>query len=184
MKKLIFVTGNKNKAREVEKILGVPLEVRDIDLDEIQSLDLGEVVQRKVEMAFKAVKKPVFVDDVGLKIDALNGFPGPLVKFFLTSLSNEDLLKLLQGEKNRRVTVQSAIGYHDGKRSYTFIGEFKGTLSKEPRGDDGWGFNFIVIPDGYSKTLAELGFEETNNISHRKRSLEKFKKFLNSKNKI
>ena len=183
MNTLFLVSGNPEKVKEAQAILQIPIELADIDLDEVQTLDLEEVARKKVEEAYQIVKKPVFVEDVSLKIDALGGFPGPLVKFFLKALGNEKLLKILKEEKDRGITVQSATGYHDGRDVHVFLGEFRGTISKELRGNDGWGFDFFIIPDGYDKTLAELGFEEKNKISHRKRSLDKFRQFLDSQKK-
>jgi non-canonical purine NTP pyrophosphatase (RdgB/HAM1 family) len=180
MKKLYLVSGNQEKVKEAQAILGVPIEIANIDLDEIQSMNLKEVAGKKVEEAFKIVKKPVFVEDVCLKIEALEGFPGPLVKFFLQTLGNEKVIELLKNEKNRKIRVESATGYHDGKKAHVFIGGFDGTISKELRGNDGWGFDFFVIPDGYTQTFAEMGFEQKNKISHRKKSLDMLKRFLNS----
>ena len=180
MNTIYLASGNPNKVKEAQVILGIPIEIFDVELDEVQSMDLEEVARKKVLEAFKIVKKPVFVEDVCLNIDALNGFPGPLVKFFLKSVGNEKLIDLFKNETNRKITVQSATGYHDGKNTHVFIGEFDGTIATELRGNDGWGFDFFIIPDGYSQTLAEMGFEEKNKISHRKKSLDKFKEFLDS----
>lgn len=180
MNKLFLVSGNPEKVKEAQAILGTPIEIVSVDLDEVQSLDLEEVARKKAEEAYKVVQKPVFIEDVSLKIDALSGFPGPLVKFFLKSLGNEKLLALLKDEKNRRIRVESATGYCDGTSTHVFIGGFDGTISKELKGDDGWGFDFFVIPDGYDRTFAQMGFDEKNKISHRRISLEKFRQFLDS----
>lgn len=180
MKKILFVTGNQEKVKEAEAILGVPIQIIKLELDEVQSMDLGYVARKKVEAAFAALQKPVMVDDVGVKIDAFNGFPGPFVKFLLENLGLKKLLKLLENEKDRGIIVQNAIGYHDGKRSHVFIGEFKGTIATEERGTDGWGFDVVVIPEGEKLTLAELGTLHKNKMSHRALSLFKFKEYLDS----
>src|ERR1035437_608722 len=83
--KLTLVTGSKNKAIAVQKILGFPIEVEEIDLEEIQSNDLEKITLHKTQEAFEKIKKPVIVDDVGLYVEALNDFPGPLVKWVLKS---------------------------------------------------------------------------------------------------
>jgi XTP/dITP diphosphohydrolase len=141
-------------------------------------MDLEYVAKKKVEEAYKQLGKPIVVDDVGLYVDAWNGFPGPYVKHMLDALDYSGLLGLLKNEKNRRVRVAAVIGYHDGKKAHTFIGKFNGTLSTEKRGTKGWGFDPIVIPDGFSETFAELGPDIKNKISHRALALKKFKKFL------
>ncbi len=180
MKALYFATGNQEKVKEAEAILEIPIKIINLDLDEVQSLDLEYVARKKAEEAFEKVKEPVIVDDVGVKIDVLNGFPGPLVKFFLNSLGHQKLLELFKNESNRSVTVQNAIGFHDGKSVRVFIGEFRGTIAEEERGNDGWGFDVVIIPEGETKTLAELGTEHKNKMSHRALSLFKFKKYLDS----
>lgn len=180
IEKIYLVSGNSEKLKEAQAILDIPIEITRVDLEEIQSMDLEEVARKKVGEAFGIVKKPVFVEDVALRIDALNGFPGPLVKFFLKSLGNQKVLDLLKNETNRKITVQSATGYHDGKNIHVFVGELTGTISTELRGSDGWGFDFFVIPDGYSQTLAEMGFDQKNKISHRRLALNKFREFLDN----
>ncbi len=180
MEKIYFVSSNSEKVKEAQAILGVPIEIADIEIDEVQSMSLKTVARKKVESAFKIVGEPVIVDDVSFEIEAFNRFPGPLVKFFFNSLGNNGVLKLMEKEDNRRVIVQSAIGYHDGKKAHVFVGTIKGTLSLEERGTDGWGFDPIVIPDGHTKTIAELGVDHKNKNSHRAASLEMLKKYLRS----
>ena len=180
MDKLYFATGNVEKVKEAHAILCVPIEIADIELDEVQSMDLEYVARKKVEEAYKIVGKPVIVDDVGFEIEALNGFPGPLVKFLFTSIGNKGVLRLLENEKNRNVTIQSAVAYHDGNEVHVFVGEITGTIAFEEKGNDGWGFDPIVIRDSEDKTIAELGFEHKNKVSHRALSLQKLKEFLDT----
>ncbi len=183
MQKIYLATTNKGKVGEIQEILGVDLEAAKINIDEVQSMDLEYVAKKKAEEAFKQLGKPVIVDDVGIYFDAWNGFPGPFVKHLLESLDYSGVLSLLKNEKNRRVRVAAVIAYHDGKRVHTFVGKFTGTLSTEKRGTKGWGFDPIVIPDGFSETFAELGPDIKNKISHRALALKKFKKYLDSQMK-
>lgn len=178
MDKIYLASSNKDKVREAEAILEIPVEAADIELEEVQSMDLEYVVRRKAEEAYKILQKPVIVDDVGVKIEAWNGFPGPLIKFLLQTLGNKKLLEVLRNESNRNIIAQGAVGYHDGKTVHTFIGEVAGTISEEERGTDGWGFDFFFIPEGESKTFAELGFERKNQISHRRAGFEKLRRYL------
>jgi XTP/dITP diphosphohydrolase len=177
---LYFVTGNKGKVSEAEKILGFPIHIANIDLPEIQSLDLNEIVKDKVERAYEKINKPVFVDDVGMFVNAWNGFPGPFIKFMRLSGSydNELLLKMLAGEKNRAVIVKAVVGFCDGDNIHLFEGKVEGVLADEERGSAGWGFDPIFIPHGYDQTFAEIGEEKKNKISHRAIAMNKFKEFI------
>ena len=182
MKKLYFVTSNKNKVKEVQEILKVPVEVASLEIDEIQSLDVEEVIRKKAEAAFAILKKPLFVDDVSFEIEAWGGFPGPFIKFIYLAGGYDLLTKMLSSEKNKKAKVIASIGYHDGKRVHIFKGYFFGTLV-EKRGDRGWGFDPYMIPDGHKKTFGEMENDLKNKISHRARVLEKFKQFLEKQEK-
>lgn len=183
MKKLLIATGNKGKVQELEDFLGIPLEIANIDIDEVQSMDLEYVSRRKTEEAFKILKKPVITDDVGVFIEVWNNFPGPFVKYASDVLGLKKILDLLKNEKNRNVIVRSAVSLHDGKKIHTFIGEVKGTIAPQERGTDGWGFDPIIIPNGETQTYAEMGFKKKNQLSHRRKAFDKLKAFLDSQNK-
>lgn len=183
MKKIVMATGNKGKIEEAQAILNMPLEIVQIEVDEVQSMDLAYVAKRKAEEAYKALQRPVIVDDVGVFIDAWNGFPGPFAKYILDSLGNKRILELLENEKNRNVIVKSAIGYHDGSKIHVFIGEVRGKIASEERGAQGWGFDPIIIPNGQTQTYAQMGLLGKNKLSHRKKALDKLRKFLNSQKK-
>lgn len=180
MKELVFVTGNQAKARDVQKILEFPLKVVDIDLDEIQDTDVEVVASHKAEEAYRKVNAPVIVDDVSLAIDAWNNFPGPLIKWILKAGGGDAslLLRLLSNEQNRKATAILALGYHDGNEVRIFTGSVNGTIAPEIRGDNGFGWDAVFIPEGQTKTFAEMPFEEKNAISHRRRAFDKFKQFL------
>lgn len=181
MKKLYFVTSNKDKVSEAQKILGIPIEIVDMEIDEIQSMDLAKVVKHKAQEAYKKIKKPLFVDDVSFEVRAWNGFPGPFIKFLHLAGNNrhELLLRMLAAEKDKSVHVVAGIGYHDGKKVHVIEGSFEGTIVSK-RGSNGWGFDPYVVPFGYTKTLGELSENVKNKISHRALALKKFKKFLDS----
>lgn len=180
MNKIIFVTGNKSKASEVQRILDIPLEIREVDLDEIQEIDLEKVALYKLNQAFEIVKEPVMVDDVSVEIEVWNGFPGPLVKWMLKAGEGEAsvLLKMLRGEKNRKATARLAVGFHDGEKPHIFIGEAHGKIATEIRGKNGFGWDPVFIPDGYNQTFAEMDPKFKDIISHRGQALAKFKDFL------
>lgn len=177
--KITFVTGNQFKAKETAEILNIDLEVSKIDLDEIQELDLEKVAFHKLNQAYEILKKPVLIDDVSFEIHAWSKFPGPLVKWMLQAGGGPSLiLKLLEGEKDRRATARLAIGFHDGKKPHIFFGEAIGTVAHEIRGDNGFGWDRIFIPEGYDQTFAEMPSELKNSISHRGNALKKLHDFL------
>lgn len=177
---IVFVTGNKPKAREAERILDIPLEIKDIDLDEIQELDLEKIAIHKINQAYSLVKKPVIIDDVSVEVDALNGFPGPLIKWVLKSSGGNAglLLRLLKGEKNRKAKAKLAIGFHDGKEAHVFYGEVDGNIAEEIRGENGFGWDPVFIPEGENQTFAEMDPDYKNTLSHRKRALDKLRDFI------
>ncbi len=179
--KIVFVTGNKFKAKETEEILNIKIQISDIELDEIQDLDLEKVALHKLDQAYRIIKKPVMIDDVSFEIEAWNNFPGPLIKWILKAGKGPGLLlKLLEGENNRKAVARLAIGFHDGEKPRIFFGEAKGTIAYEIRGNNGFGWDRIFIPDGYSQTFAEMEPKLKNSISHRGNALGKFNDFLKS----
>lgn len=184
MNKIYFATGNKKKVEEAQKILGFPIEIADIELDEIQSLDIEEVVRKKAELAFTILKKPLFVEDVGVFVNAWNGFPGPLIKFLHKAGNNsyELMLRMLASESDKTAVVKAVIGYHDGKKVNIIEGNYSGKFV-DGKGSNGWGFDPYIIPEGYDKTFGELDEDIKNKISHRARALNKFKEFLDSQAK-
>jgi len=180
VKELLFATNNKGKIEEAQVILKIPIEIATIEIDEVQSMDLEYVARKKAQAAYDVLGKPVITDDVGLFIEVWNGFPGPFAKYVLETIGVDGLLELIKNESNRRVVIKSAISYHDGQDIHVFIGEVKGTLAAKSRGDEGFGFDPVIIPDGEMQTYAEMGLEGKNRISHRKRALDKLKDFLDS----
>ncbi len=182
--KLTLVSGNKKKAEEVARILPVKINVREIELDEIQELDAEKVVLHKLNQAFEIVKGPVIVDDVSFEVAVWNGFPGPLIKWLLHASGGDNasvMLKMLEGVTDRRVTAKLAIGFHDGEKAHIFIGESPGTIAYEIKGDNGFGWDPVFIPEGFTQTFAEMDPLEKDKVSHRGRALKKLSDFLNAR---
>ncbi len=165
MNPITLVTGNPHKLAELKKVFPSEIKLRSIklDLDEIQTLDLHTIVRHKLHQAFKIVGSPVVVEDVSAELDALNGLPGPFIKFFEEKLGKGALFKLA-GET--RAKIICSMGYYDGKQEYIVDGVLDGRIVA-PRDGEGFGFDFVLIPDGYDKTMSELGFDIKNTISHR-----------------
>ena len=176
---LTLVTGNKDKANQFAKILGYPLETVALDIPEIQSLDLTEILEAKASAAYRQLQVPLIVDDVSLTIDELNGLPGPLIKWFLTSVGAEGVCRLADMTKARRATAQVGIGYYDQNGFRAFIGEGRGHVANHPAGTGGFGWDSTLIQDGWDVTRAELNEEEYLKASIRKIALDSLKSYLN-----
>ncbi len=178
MKRITFITGNLGKVAEVSRYLGIPVDHVALDLPEIQSLDLEEVVRDKAARAYEHLKRPVLVEDVSFVFNALGKLPGPLIKWFSKELENEGLCRLLDGHKDRSCEAVVCYGYHDGKSVRTVSGSMKGTVARHPRDGNSFGWAPVFIPDGMSKTYAELTNEEQAPIAMRNRALARLKEYL------
>ena len=172
-----FATKNLNKLKEVNEILGKNLQQIDVELFEPQGLDVAEIVKEKARDAFHKTGKFVLVEDTGLEFKAWEGMPGALIKWFIQSVGNEGILKMLRGETNRQAIAKTAVGFYDGKECYIFIGEVQGTIPDEIRGKSGFGWDPIFIPDNHTKSFAEMTSEEKNSVSMRKLALLHLKEF-------
>ncbi|TYL38221.1 non-canonical purine NTP pyrophosphatase, RdgB/HAM1 family [Natronococcus pandeyae] len=170
-----FVTGNEGKVGEAREYLeGIDaVEQVDYDYAELQSDSLEEIVTRGAREAFDALgsEEPVLVDDTGLFVDALGGFPGPYSAYVEDTVGIERLWRLASEEENRRARFRTVMAYADGERTETFEGTVAGTLVP-PRGEGGFGYDPIFEYNG--QTLAEMDTEEKNAISHRGRALAAF----------
>ena len=179
---VFFATGNIHKFNEARSILteldiavGM-LRLKDI---EIQSDSLMEIAQASAREVFKLFGLPIIVEDAGLFIDALNGFPGPYAAYAYKTIGNKGLLKLMQNAENRKAWFQSAIAYCNSatKAPVVFEGEATGQITNEERvgkGKSGFGFDPIFQPSGSIKTFAEMTLEEKNVFSHRAKAVRRF----------
>ncbi|MDP3093339.1 MAG: non-canonical purine NTP pyrophosphatase [bacterium] len=175
--RLCFVTSSENKLKEAESILGFKIDKVNLDIKEIQSLDVEEIVKDKAEKAFDLARKPVMVEDTGFYIEAWKGFPGALIKWVLKTLGNDGLCRLLQ-DKNRTVIAKTCVCLYNGKESMVFCGEIRGKMPEKPLGQNGFGWDPIFMPQGLTKTFAQITPEEKDRISMRKIALVKMKDFL------
>lgn len=158
----IFITGNQNKADYLAKMLGVQLEHRKVDLDEIQSIHLEDVVRHKALQAYEIIGKPVLVEDVALSFTALGGLPGPFVKFFVETPGGlENMCRMLDGFTDRSARAECVFGYYDGAQLALLRGGLDGVIADQPRGDNGFGWDKIFQPEGYGdQTRAELSLDD------------------------
>lgn len=178
---ITFITGNPSKAEQLSKYLGIPITHHKLDLTEIQSLDLEEVVRHKAIEAFNQLKTPVLVDDVELKIHPLGRLPGPFIKFFIEELGNEGICKLIAPYEDKSASATVAIGYHNGTEVQTFLGTIQGIIAEEPKGDGGFGWDQIVIPDGYTQTRSEMNEVDYDKTSPRRMALDSLEQYLNTR---
>jgi XTP/dITP diphosphohydrolase len=180
MVRAVFVTTNEHKRREVESILGVELDRAAPDVPEVQALDLAEVAVHKATSAYNALGKPphpVLVEDSGLVIGAWNGLPGALTKWFLSSVGNEGILRMLCGEDRSARAVCAVAVAEEGGRVHVFRGEVRGEIAPEPRGESGFGWDPIFVPEGSEFTYAQMG-DAKNENSHRARAFRRVRGWL------
>ena len=172
---LTFISGNTNKVRECERLLGATLAYASLPLDEIQSIDPLPVVEHKARLAYAALNRPVLVEDTGLAFAAWNGLPGALIKWFLGSVGTEGLCRLMRAETNRAATATTLLGYCDGENLRTFAGTVQGSVPDQPRGTRGFGWDAIFQPEASDRTFAEMSAAEKDRFSMRRKALEAFR---------
>jgi len=162
---LYFVSSNNHKYSEAKKILdsfGINLGFLKSDLEEIQSNSLENIAMAKARDAFSKFKKPLIIEDDGLFIDSIKGFPGPYSSYIFKTIGNKGILNLLKN--NRKATFLSIITFCDKNSLESFDGKLNGKISKTKKGK-GWGFDPIFIPNNSKKTFAEIN--NKNELSHR-----------------
>ncbi|RME79448.1 MAG: RdgB/HAM1 family non-canonical purine NTP pyrophosphatase [Methanobacteriota archaeon] len=172
---MLFVTSNSGKFREAKEILG-DVEQAELDLEEPRG-SLEHIAMHKALEASKRFEAPLFVEDSGLFIDALKGFPGSLSSIVHSKIGLEGIISLMKGKEDRSAHFKSVIAYVDGDGIKLFSGAVKGVISEEIRGTGGFAYDPIFIPQGYEKTFAEDQALKTK-LSHRYYSLMALKSYL------
>jgi XTP/dITP diphosphohydrolase len=176
---ILLATSNEHKAKAVQAMLGRPVQHLNIDLPEIQAIDVREVIERKAREAYRLVGKPVLVEDTSLSVHAWNGLPGALIRWFLETVGNEGICKMLEGYKQLEATAETCLGYFDGETFISFSGLVEGHIARHPRGHNGFGWDPIFVPRGWNKTFAEMTPEEKHSlVSMRTAAVLKLKTFL------
>ena len=171
LEELLFVTSNEGKLREAESVLGVTLEHRSLDLSEPQSLDLHQVVRAKAAAAFELLARPILVEDTGLELLGLGGFPGPLIRWLLASVGPDGICRIVDAFGDRRAVARCVACAADADGSVTGEGAVLGTITPIPRGLSGFGWDSTFVPDdGDGRTFAEMDDHEKNAISHRRKA--------------
>jgi XTP/dITP diphosphohydrolase len=187
--KLVFATNNQHKLFEVQKLLGEGvdlLSLKDISCsDEIPEdyFTLEENALQKAQYIFQKYNLDCFADDTGLEIEALNGEPGVLSARYAGKSKDSEanmkkVLQELEGKANRKARFRTVISLILNKKEYLFEGIVEGEILTRKTGQDGFGYDPIFKPNGYSESFAEMSIDEKNKISHRAMATKKLVKFL------
>lgn len=179
---MYFVTSNKNKLREFEEILGAKLESADIDLEEIQDISAHRIAEHKAREAYRRIGQSVIVEDTALHIEDWNGFPGALAKWVGDTIGYENIPEMLRA--NRRARAETVIGYCDKDGCRLFSGVVQGKIVETARGETGFGWDSIFVPDGHERTFAQMGAAGKNAVSMRRKALIGLKRFLGESNVV
>ena len=191
-RKLVFATNNAHKLEEVVAILGDQVEL--LSLNDIGcQADIPETAETlegnallKSSYIYKNYHLDCFADDTGLEVETLNGAPGVYSARYAGGEGHDaqaNMLKLLhelEGKENRKAQFRTAISLILDGKEYLFEGVIKGEIIKEKRGDSGFGYDPVFMPEGYDRTFAELGNDIKNQISHRALAVQKLCEFLQS----
>lgn len=169
MKEITLITSNTNKLIELEAIFpdDIPLRAQAIDLEEIQGDgDPRKIIEDKLRRGHDTIKGPVIVEDVSAELACLNGLPGPFIKYFEQRMGKGALWELAKNYNDHSVTIRCLMGYLSSKDMIIVEGVLDGEVVS-PRGDRGFGFDFVFKPNGYNKTTAQMSTAEKNQMSHR-----------------
>ena len=164
MERVVYVTGNKYKVELAENILnplGIEVVAKKIECPEIQADTIEEVSMYSSQYASNFLQESTLKNDSGLVIPALNNFPSAYTKYVEETIGEDGILKLMEGIENREAYFIESLAYTEyGKDPVVFVSKTKGTIAKEKRGTNGWSWDFIFIPEGQTKTLAEFPDDE------------------------
>jgi len=177
---ILFATSNLNKVREGNRVgRRYDIEFRQImgNYPEVRDEDVANVAREGVEYVYERTQERVIVEDTGLYISSLNGFPGTYSSYVFQTIGNRGIIKLLAGLEDRNARFTSAIGYMDKNSIHVFEGTAEGTITDKPRGKRGFGYDPIFMPKGNQLTYAEDP-ELKDLTSHRSKSFEKLCKWL------
>jgi XTP/dITP diphosphohydrolase len=194
-KVIFFATNNIHKFHEARKVLSeykIATGMLRVKSLEIQSDSLEEIAKASVIDAFRKCNLPIIVEDAGLFVEALNGFPGPYAAYVYETIGNKGLLQVMKNVENRKAKFESAVTYCSVQLDLPmcFKGEAHGEITKEERnggGESGFGFDPVFQPENSGKTFAEMTVAEKNGYSHRANALRKFSEWykeLNVKNTV
>lgn len=175
--RLTLITSNQGKLAEFRSALApLGLEVlhSDEECDEIQADTLEEVVRSCLAQLKHRGLSNMVIDDSGLFVHALGGFPGVYSSYVLRTIGMDGVLRLLEGREDRGAHFECCIGASLGGEDIIVHGRCDGTIATRPSGREGFGFDPIFVPSGFERTFAEISITEKNGISHRGRAVQAF----------
>ena len=185
MKTLYFITSNKGKVHEAKhrlSTMGIDVIQKNLGYPEIQAIRLEDVALYGVEHVQKIFNQPFILEDAGLFIESLDGFPGVFSAYAFHTIGCEGILKLMEkykDENEHKAVFRSVYAYGEpDKKPRLFIGECIGVISQEIIGDHGFGYDPIFIPNGQNRTFAQMETDEKNYYSHRGKALDKLLDFF------
>lgn len=167
--KLKVITSNPGKVREYQKEFkdyGIEMEHFPHPYDEVQTSDLEEVVNKGMDTIVSEGIRDFIVDDSGLFVDSLKGFPGVWSAYAQKTIGNQGILRLMEGVEDRGAEFRCCIGCDIDGRRIVVTGICRGTITDGERGKDGFGFDPVFSHDG-ERTFAEIPLDEKNSVSHR-----------------
>ncbi|MDR1225965.1 MAG: non-canonical purine NTP diphosphatase [Prevotellaceae bacterium] len=187
---LIFATNSKHKLEEVSSLLKGDIALSTLaqhgiteEIPEERKTLKGNALQ-KARYVYDKLHEDCFADDTGLEVEALNGAPGVYSARYAGEPKNmeankQKLLQELRGKANRTACFRTAIALVLGGREYLFEGKVKGQIIEEERGEGGFGYDGLFVPEGYDRSFAQMSLEEKNVVSHRAEAVRKLVDFLN-----
>lgn len=192
MDKLYIATKNKGKVKEIQFVLkDTGIEVLSLaDAPEIPDIpETGSTFEEnafiKAKAVYDIIHAPVLADDSGLEVDHLNGAPGIFSARYAGEHASDSnnctkLLTVMNDVENRGAGFKCVLVLYDGNSKHVFNGVCRGSINHEPKGENGFGYDPLFIPEGYTQTFAELDAVTKNSVSHRGKALIKLKQFLSA----
>ena len=177
---LKFLTSNMHKYNEISAFLGqLGIECQWVKMkyEEIQGESTEEISRDSAVKLSRQMGDKFFLEDTGLYINSLKGFPGPYSSYISKTIGNDGILDLLKN-KERSAYFLTVISYFDGMNVLTFQGKLNGRIAEEEKGKTGFGFDPVFVPENCENTLAEMSIEEKNQHSHRINALKSFISYL------
>ena len=168
----VFVTSNPNKWQEAQRILGYAIERVELELEEVQAETVAEVALVKARAAYARLGRPVIVEDAGVELLGLGGFPGPYIKYWEKLGGLASICRAADGLGDRRVRAVCALGICSDAGSEVVEGAVDGLLSLRPRGQAGFGWDAIFVPQGEGRTFGKISAAEKDARSHRRKAWE------------
>lgn len=182
-RQIYFLSSNQQKFKEVKNIIeklvdNIQVLQAEIKIDELQNEDMKIIIKDKTIKAFNKIRNPLIVEQTGLELEDLNGFPGGLTQIFWDKLEADKFSKYFSKKTGTgKAIAKTIIGYCDGKKIKIFEGEIQGTIVEIPRGNRDFQWDCVFEPEGIKQTFSEMG-DRKSEISMRKKALQKLCEYL------